>query len=56
MENEIFKELKFVEKIIVKLFAKTFYRVYNLTRIKIINMLFKKEYYPKITQISNDNN
>lgn len=35
--NEIIKALNFCEKIIVKLFTKTFIKVYNLARINTIN-------------------
>ena len=41
MENEIIKELNWKEKIIVKLFTKTFIKVYNVTRINIINKFMK---------------
>ena len=39
VENEIIKELNWRERIIVKLFAKTFERVYNKCRIKIVNSI-----------------
>lgn len=39
VEDEIMKELNWKERIIVKLFAKTFEKVYNVCRIKIINSL-----------------
>lgn len=35
------KELNWKEKIIAKIFAKTFNKVHNITRIKIINALIK---------------
>lgn len=37
VENEILKELNWKEKIIVKLFAKTFKKVADLVRINIVN-------------------
>lgn len=39
--DEVIKELNWKEKIIVKIFAKTFSKVHNITRIKIINVLIK---------------
>ncbi len=39
--DEVIKELNWKEKIIVKIFAKTFNKVHNITRIKIINALIK---------------
>lgn len=39
--DEVIKELNWKEKIIVKIFAKTFGKVHNVTRIKIINALIK---------------
>ena len=39
VENEIIKELNWREKIIVKLFAKTFNKVANLIRINTVNKL-----------------
>ncbi len=39
VENEVMKELNWKEKIVVKLFAKTFEKVYNKCRIKIINSM-----------------
>lgn len=35
--NEITKQLNWKEKIIVKIFAKTFVKVSNIIRIKIVN-------------------
>ena len=40
-KNVVVKELNFVEKIIVKVFTKTFNKVYNITRINIINKIIK---------------
>ncbi len=37
--NELKKELNWKERIIVKLFTKTFAKVYNIARIKIVNKL-----------------
>ncbi len=39
VEKEIVKELNWKEKIIVKLFAKTFKKVADLVRINIVNRL-----------------
>lgn len=46
MENDVVKEivkkLKWHEKIIVKLFKKIFLKVYNNTRVSIINAIEQK--------------
>lgn len=39
IEDEIIKELNWKEKIIFKLFTKTFTKVYNIVRIKTINKI-----------------
>ena len=39
--EEVKNELNFKEKIVVKVFAKTFEKVYNITRISISNEFFK---------------
>ena len=39
--DEVVKELNWKEKLTVKLFTKTFKKVYNNTRINIINYLLK---------------
>lgn len=39
MENEVKNELNWKERIIVKIFKTTFSRIYNITRIKIVNSL-----------------
>lgn len=39
VENEIIKELNWKEKIIIKIFAKTFEKVVNIVRISVINKL-----------------
>ena len=39
VKDEIIKELNWKERIIVKLFAKTFEKVYNKCRIKIVNSI-----------------
>ncbi len=39
VENEIIKELNWKERIVVKLFAKTFEKVYNKCRIKVVNSI-----------------
>lgn len=41
VEDEIMKELNWKERIIVKLFANTFEKVYNKCRIKIVNSILK---------------
>ena len=39
--NELKKELNRKERIIIKLFTKTFTKVYNICRINIINKMIK---------------
>lgn len=39
MLEDVVKELKFKEKVIVKIFTKTFEKVYNIARIKTVNKL-----------------
>ena len=39
--NEVIKELNWKEKILVKIFEKTFYKVYNKARIHIINTFIR---------------
>ena len=39
--NDVVNELNLKERIIVKVFAKTFNKVYNIARIQIINELIK---------------
>lgn len=39
--KEVEKELNWKEKIIVKVFTKTFIKVYNITRINIVNNILK---------------
>lgn len=39
VKDEVIKELNWKEKIIVKLFAKTFDKVYNKCRIKVVNSI-----------------
>lgn len=41
IENEIVKELNWKEKIIFKLFKKTFLKVYTIARIEVINIIMK---------------
>ena len=41
MEKDVVKELNFLERIIVKIFKKTFTKVYNIVRISIINEILK---------------
>ncbi len=42
VKNEIINELNWKEKIIVKVFAKTFEKVYNKCRIRIVNSIISK--------------
>lgn len=46
MKNEVLKEIKkdlnFKERIIVKLFSKTFYKIFNMSRILILNKFLEK--------------
>lgn len=37
--NEVIKELNWKERIVVRVFRKTFVKVANMTRIKIINKI-----------------
>lgn len=37
--KEVLKELNWKEKIIVKIFSKIFIKVYNISRIKIVNKM-----------------
>lgn len=37
--NELYRNLKWYEKIIVKIFKKTFVKVYNTARVDIVNHL-----------------
>lgn len=39
VKDEVIKELNWKERIIVKLFAKTFEKVYNKCRTKIVNSI-----------------
>lgn len=39
--NDVINELNLKERIIVKVFAKTFNKVYNVTRLQIVNQLLK---------------
>ena len=39
VKNEVIKELDWKERLVVKLFAKTFEKVYNKCRIKIVNSI-----------------
>ena len=41
VENEVMNELNWKERIVVKLFAKTFEKVYNKCRIKVVNSLLE---------------
>lgn len=41
MGNEVFNNLNLREKIVAKIFAKTFKKVYNLTRVNIVNTILK---------------
>ena len=39
VKDEVIKELNWKERIILKLFAKTFEKVYNKCRIKVVNSI-----------------
>ena len=39
--NDVINELNLKERIIVKIFVKTFNKVYNVTRLQIVNQLLK---------------
>lgn len=39
VKDELMEELNWKERIVVKLFAKTFEKVYNKCRIKIVNSM-----------------
>lgn len=39
--NEITNELNWKERIVVNMFTKTFIKVYNVTRIRTINILLR---------------
>lgn len=39
--DEIKKELSWKERIIVKIFTRTFSKIYNITRIKLVNIIMK---------------
>lgn len=39
VKDELMEELNWKERIVVKLFAKTFEKVYNKCRIKIVNSI-----------------
>ena len=39
VSNEIIKELNWKERIVVRLFRKTFIKIANMTRIKVINKI-----------------
>ncbi len=41
VKNEVIKELNWKEKIIVKIFNKTFNKVANLVRINTVNQMLK---------------
>lgn len=41
MEDGVINKLNWKEKIVVKLFTKTFIKVYNLARINVVNELIK---------------
>lgn len=41
MEKDVVKELNFLERIVVKMFKKTFIKVYNISRINAINAMLK---------------
>lgn len=41
VKDEVIKELNRKERIVVKVFSKTFKKVYNKCRIKIVNSMLK---------------
>lgn len=41
VKNEIMKELNWKEKIVIIVFTKTFNKVYNITRMNVINSIIK---------------
>lgn len=41
VKDEVIKELNWKERIVVKVFSKTFKNVYNKCRIKIVNSMLK---------------
>lgn len=41
VKNEVIKELNWKEKIIIKVFTKTFNKVYNISRINSINAFLR---------------
>ena len=41
VKDEVMKELNWKEKIVVKVFSKTFEKVYNKCRIKIVNSMLE---------------
>ncbi len=50
--EEVLKDCSFYERIIFKIFNKEFMKVYNMIRIKLINIWLGSERmdYPKITR------
>lgn len=48
--NEIMKELNWKERIIVKVFRKTFVKVYGITGKKIFNNIYKEKIMQLIMQ------
>ena len=39
--NEIKKDLNWRERIVIHIFTRTFIKVYNITRIKLVNSILK---------------
>ncbi len=39
--NEVKKELNWKERIVIKIFTRTFNKIYNITRIKLVNIIMK---------------
>lgn len=39
--EEILKECKWYEKIVVRMFKKTFIKIYHINRIKLVNSMIK---------------
>lgn len=40
--NEVKRELNWKERIVIKLFTRTFNKIYNIARINIVNEIIKK--------------
>lgn len=40
--KEVMKELNWKERIVIKLFTRTFNKIYNIARINIVNEIIRK--------------